>query len=57
MKVTRSSDEDKKFKALLDKKVKKKPDSNYRPEGGPVRTSKIESDYYARKKSSSIKKN
>ena len=50
--ISLTGDEDKKFKALLDKvrKSKKKPDSNYRPEGGPVRTSKIESDYYARKK-------
>ena len=50
--ISLTANEDKKFKALLDKarKSKKKPDSNYRPEGGPVRTSKIESDYYARKK-------
>ena len=50
--ISLTGDEDKKFKALLDKarKSKKKPDSNYRREGGPVRTSKIESDYYARKK-------
>ena len=50
--ISLTGDEDKKFKALLDKvrKSKKKPDSNYRPEGGPVRTSKIESDYYARKR-------
>ena len=50
--ISLTANEDKKFKALLDKarKSKKKPDSNYKVEGGPVRTSKIESDYYARKK-------
>ena len=50
--ISLTANEDKKFKALLDKarQSKKKPDSNYRKEGGPVRTSKIESDYYARKK-------
>tara|TARA_B100000003_G_scaffold102818_1_gene92140 strand:+ start:2819 stop:4522 length:1704 start_codon:yes stop_codon:yes gene_type:complete len=42
-----SKNEDDKFKALLDKakQSKKKPDSNYRKEGGPVRTS-----YFERKK-------
>ena len=50
--ISLTSEEDKKFKSLLDKarKSKKKPDSNYKVEGGPVRTSRIESDYYARKK-------
>ena len=50
--ISLTANEDKKFKSLLDKarQSKKKPDSNYRKEGGPVRTSKVESDYYARKK-------
>ena len=45
--ISLTGDEDKKFKSLLDKarQSKKKPDSNYKKEGGPVRLS-----YFERKK-------